>query len=178
MKLIGGKKGRLFAGTSGIVVPGSKQSFPAEYQSRSRLSFYASLFNTLEVNSTFRKIPKLSTLERWSLDVPQKFQFTLKLWQQITHIKHLDFDAANIYTFLNAADHVTKTGCLLMQFPASITAHYSRNVEQILKQLKNFDKENKWRIAIELRSNTFYNSTIYKMLDRYGCAIVLHDMPK
>ena len=79
--------GILRIGTSGIVVPGNKLSFPAAFQHKSRLNYYSSLFNTLEINSTFYKVPMQSTFEKWSLDVPEQFQFTIKLWREITHVK-------------------------------------------------------------------------------------------
>ncbi|RZK61409.1 MAG: DUF72 domain-containing protein, partial [Pedobacter sp.] len=50
-------------GTSNIVIPGNKQSFPEEFHHKSRLYYYSSLFNTLEVNSSFYKVPMQSTFE-------------------------------------------------------------------------------------------------------------------
>lgn len=172
-------RGVLRIGTSGIVVPGSRPSFPADFQNKSRLSYYASLFNTVEVNSTFKKIPMLSTFEKWSLEVPEDFQFTLKLWKEITHIKQLNIDLKNIDTFFSAANYIgNKKGCILVQFPGSITAEYSRQVEQILLKLHQRDDENQWLKAIEFRSVTWYSSATYKLLDRYDASLVLHDMPK
>lgn len=172
-------KGILRIGTSGIVVPGTKQHFPVEFQLGSRLNYYGSLLNTVEINSTFYKIPMLSTFEKWSLDVPQEFQFTVKLWREITHVRHLNIDLQNIDLFLNAANGIAnKKGCLLVQFPGSITAAYSAQVEQILRRLQLLDPKNQWRKAIEFRSVTWYNNQTYKLLDTYGASIVLHDMPK
>jgi hypothetical protein len=50
--------GTLRTGTSGIVVPGPKATFPAAYQTTSRLTYYATLFNSVEINSTFYRIPQ------------------------------------------------------------------------------------------------------------------------
>src|SRR5438309_11140664 len=116
------ERGILRIGTSGVVVPGSKETFPAEFRLKSRLNYYSSLFNTLEINSTFQKIPMISTFEKWSLDVPEDFRFTIKLWKEITHVKQLKIDFQNIENFLTAASHIgNKKGCLLIQFPGSIT---------------------------------------------------------
>lgn len=172
-------KGILRIGTSGIVVPGSKQSFPAEFQLKSRLNYYASLFNTLEVNSTFHKIPLQSTLEKWSQDVPENFQFTVKLWREITHVKQLIINLDNIDTFFGVVNNIgNKKGCLLVQFPGSITAEFSTQVEQILRRLQQSDNENQWRKAIEFRSVTWYNNRTYELLDKFNYVMVLHDMPK
>ena len=172
-------KGILRIGTSGIALPGSKQSFPAEFQLKSRLNYYSSLFNTLEVNSTFYKIPLQSTLEKWSSDVPENFQFTVKLWREITHVKQLIINPDNIDTFFSVTNNIgNKRGCLLVQFPGSITAGFSTEVEQILLKLQQSDLENKWRKAIEFRNVSWNNSQTHELLDQYDCTMVLHDMPK
>src|SRR4051812_36333206 len=111
------KKGICRIGTSGIVVPGTKQSFPPAFQDKSRLNYYASFLNSIEVNSSFYKIPMRSTFERWAQDVPKDFHFTIKLWKEITHVKELKSDLGNITKFLAAADLIgNKKGCLLVQF--------------------------------------------------------------
>ena len=177
--MINKSRGILRIGTSGIVVPGSKQSFPAEFRLKSRLNYYASLFNTLEVNSTFQKIPMVSTLQKWSLDVPEEFRYTLKLWKEITHVKQLVINLKNIDTFFSAANHIgNKKGCLFVQFPGSITADYSTQVEQILLRLQQLDQDNEWQKAVELRSVTWYSSQTNELLNRYNVSLVLHDMPK
>ncbi len=177
--MINQRKGGLRIGTSGIVVQGNKQTIPAEFLTKSRLNYYGWLFNTVEVNSTFKKIPRQSTLEKWSLDVPEEFQFTIKLWKEITHVKQLKFNPGNIDTFFSAVNHIgNKKGCLLIQFPGSITAEYIKQVEHILLRLHKLDHENQWRIAIEFRSVTWYSSETYELLDRYNASMVLHDMPK
>ena len=173
------KRGILRIGTSGVVVPGSKETFPAEFRLKSRLNYYSSLFNTLEINSTFQKIPMISTFEKWSLDVPEDFRFTIKLWKEITHVKQLKIDFQNIENFLTAASHIgNKKGCLLIQFPGSITTEYKSEVENILQRLQLLDFDNQWRKAIEFRSVTWYCSETYKFINAMGATIVLHDMPK
>ena len=172
--------GILRIGTSGIVVPGSKQSFPPEFENKSRLSYYSSLFNTVEINSSFKKVPLPSTFKRWSKEVfPEDFQFTVKLWKEITHIKKLDIDLHNIDTFLSAANHIeNKKGCLLIQLPASITAEYVDKVAAILQRINQVDVENNWRKAIEFRSLSWYSNEIFQLLDEHQVSLVLHDMPK
>jgi uncharacterized protein YecE (DUF72 family) len=172
-------KGLLRIGTSGIVVPGTKQSFPSEFQLSSRLNYYSSLFNTVEVNSTFHKLPMASTFEKWSEDVGENFQLTIKLWKEITHIKKLQTDLDNIPLFLKAAERIgNKKGCLLIQFPGSITLNFYNEVEQILLKLQEVDSDNVWRKAVEFRSDTWYVGEGYELLNIINASLVLHDMPK
>ncbi|MCW3091631.1 MAG: hypothetical protein JWP81_2700 [Ferruginibacter sp.] len=173
------KRGILRVGTSNVVVPGTKQSFPTDFHQKSRLHFYSSLLPTVELNSTFYKVPMASTFEKWSLDVPENFQFTIKLWREITHVKNLNFDINNIDSFLHAADRMgNRKGCLLVQFPGKITLEYYNEVERILMRLSEQDPQNTWRKAIEFRSPSWYVSETFELLDEYRASIVLHDIPK
>jgi uncharacterized protein YecE (DUF72 family) len=172
-------KGILRVGTSGISLPGSKQSFPAAYQSRSRLNYYGSLFNTLEINSTFQKTPMPRTIQKWFAEVPENFRFTLKLSRDITHVKKLLVSLENIDNFLAAASYFgNKKGALLVQFPASITSVYYKEVMQILQRIGEKDLDTEWQKAIEFRSGTWYNNQTYDLLTHFGATLVLHDMPK
>ena len=55
-----------------MVLPGSKKTFPIEFRSGSRLSYYSSLFNKLEINSTFYKSPRPATFEKSASEVDKK----------------------------------------------------------------------------------------------------------
>ncbi|MCU1617950.1 MAG: hypothetical protein JWO98_5490, partial [Frankiales bacterium] len=173
------EKGAYYSGTSNIVLPvPNKTMFPAAFQSKSRLCYYASLFNSLEVNSSFYKIPLGRTVEKWAADVPDNFRFTFKLWQGITHNKGLIFNPDDVNRFTQViANAGNKAGCLLVQFPASITSAYCNQFERLLISLRDNDPELIWKIAIEFRSNTWYRDDIYRLLDSYQMGFVLHDMP-
>ncbi|MBE7170354.1 MAG: DUF72 domain-containing protein [Williamsia sp.] len=172
-------KGILRIGTSNVVVPGNKQAFPPEFRQKSRLTYYSTLFNSVEINSTFYKVPMPATFEKWAAEVPESFRFTVKLWKEITHVKYLDFKAADLTLFYNAINRTgNKKGCLLIQFPGSTTLDSYAQVEQLLARCKELDPEPQWRIAIEFRSKTWYTGETYELLDQYGASLVLHDMPK
>jgi uncharacterized protein YecE (DUF72 family) len=180
--ILAGKKKRsgiLRVGTSNVVLPGNKQSFPPAFQHGSRLHYYASLFNTVELNSTFYKLPRRATFERWSQEVDAAFSFTIKLSKDITHGKSLHFEAGRITEFMNAAAGMGhKAGCLLIQFPGKITLDYFATVENIFEQLAEADPQNQWRKAAEFRSAGWYTGETYELLNEYGIALVLHDIPK
>ena len=71
-----------------------------------------------------------------------------------------------------------RKGCLLVQFPASVTTEYRSQFEQILQWLYQANDRHEWRIAIELRSLTWYQEEMLGLLDRYNASLVLHDMPQ
>ena len=46
---------------------------------------YGRIFSCVEVQHTFYEPPRLTTLNRWRMQMPADFEFTLKAWQLITH---------------------------------------------------------------------------------------------
>ena len=77
-------------GTSGFSYKEWKRLFyPAGLSDREFLPFYASRFTTVEIDSSFYRIPSPKTLELWKETTPETFRFTLKAPQQITHRQRL-----------------------------------------------------------------------------------------
>jgi uncharacterized protein YecE (DUF72 family) len=172
------KSGKFFVGTSNITLPGPKTTFPEAYQNKTRLHYYSSLFYSLEVNSSFYKLPLARTLEKWTTEVPSDFRFTLKIWKEITHVKQSDFAENNIEKFMGLLNTVKKNvGCLLIQFPPSVTLIHIDHVETILKRIHDLNKNN-WSICIEFRHASWYNNGVYTLLKNLSISLVLHDMPK
>ena len=168
--------GTLRTGTSGIVVPGPKATFPEAYQATSRLTYYATLFNSLEVNSTFYRIPQAKTFAAWAAETGPDFDFTIKLWRDITHTKTLAEDLSGIVRFMDAARELgTKKGCLLIQFPPSNTIRQLKAVGALLTALAAADPAHEWRKAVEFRHPSWYEDDAFDMLDHHGASLVLHD---
>lgn len=167
----------IWIGTSNIVVPGNKQSFPAPYNQKSRLHYYSALFNSVEINQTFYKVPMPSTFERWAEEVAENFTFTVKLSKDITHHKSLKSDPGLVDNFLYAAERLgNKKGCLLVQFPGKVTLDHFNEVEAILEKIEA--EGPLWKKAVEFRHNSWYTGETYELLNEYNCALVLQDMPK
>ncbi|MEO5642276.1 MAG: DUF72 domain-containing protein [Bacteroidia bacterium] len=169
-----------FCGTSNIVLPvPNKDHFPPEYKDKSRLNYYASLFNSIEVNSSFYKIPLPRTVEKWANDVPENFRFTFKFFGGITHAKELNYDPAEIQRFfqsINAAG--TRKGCLLIQFPASISSYYFPKLAILLDQIHCGNMAQGWKLALEFRDSSWYEDKTFELLEKHSAAVVRHDMPK
>jgi len=171
--------GKIWIGTSNIVIPGNRSTFPAAFQMKSRLHYYSSLFNTVEVNRSFYKTPLLKTYERWAQEVPDDFRFSIKFSKTVTHAKDLQGDLACIDEFLkNAAGVGDKKGCLLVQFPGKISIAHFEQVERILWELQTQDPYHQWKKVLEFRNPDWYIGETWELLDEYGTAMVLHDIPK
>lgn len=168
-----------YCGTSNVELPvPNKLHFPPEYQDKSRLNYYASLYNSVEINSTFYKLPMPRTVEKWANDVPEDFRFTFKLWKSITHVKELDFDAEDIQKFMAAVNACgTKKGCILIQFPGSIKAFYFPKFKCLIDELYKTSAGQGWRLAVEFRDKSWYRDATYQLLESYKATIVTHDIP-
>ncbi len=167
-----------FSGTSGLVLPIPQSEYPAEFEGKSRLTYYASLFNSIEINSCFYKNPKNSTVINWAECVPYEFEFTFKLSKAITHVKDLNFNAADVEDFMRTISHIgNKRGCLLIQFPPGLKVEKAYKVQKLLLTLKKLNTNHVWKIAIEFRNPSWYNEEAYNLLNQYNVSMVIHDLP-
>lgn len=168
------------SGTSNIVLPvPNKQAFPPGFRDKSRLAYYSSLLNSLEVNSSFYKVPRGATVSKWAGEVPDQFVFTFKLWQEITHIKGFAYKQDAVLHFMEQIDRVgLKKGCLLVQFPPSLTMEKYGQLESLLETLQGVVPEHGWKIALEFRHPSWYIGEVFELADEYACSVVLHDIPK
>ncbi|RYE23807.1 MAG: DUF72 domain-containing protein [Sphingobacteriales bacterium] len=173
------KKGKFYCGTSNVELPvPNKTFFPPEFQDKSRLNYYASLYNTVEINRSFYAIPQGKTLAKWAADVPGNFRFTLKLWKGITHVPELMYNKEDVEKFMSVINHIgDKKGCLLVQFPASIKASLISRLKNLLDDIAHYNT-NGWNVVIEFRDNSWYNDRVYQLLETYKASVVLHDIPK
>jgi uncharacterized protein YecE (DUF72 family) len=169
-----------YSGTSGLVLPvPNKLSYPEEFKDKARLTYYGSLFNSIEINSSFYKVPMASTVVKWATLVPEDFKFTFKLHRGITHQKGLIFDPVEISSFMKTISGAgNKKGCLLIQLPPSLKIEYKNQLLKMLTIIKKLNELDCWGLAIEFRDNTWYVGHIYDLMSKLGIAIVIHDMPK
>ncbi|MBO9202796.1 MULTISPECIES: DUF72 domain-containing protein [Niastella] len=168
------------SGTSGLVLPvPNKQGFPPEFRDKSRLTYYSSLLNSLEVNSSFYKVPQPATVKKWADSVPDDFVFTFKLWQEITHTKGFAYKQADLLRFMDVIDQAgKKKGCLLVQFPPSLTIDSFSGVQEMLDIIQGIVPDHGWKVALEFRHPSWYIGEVFELADEYACSIVLHDIPK
>jgi uncharacterized protein YecE (DUF72 family) len=168
----------MYCGTSNIVLPVRNKSFyPPEFASLSRLSYYSSLFNSLEVNQTFYKLPKAATIARWVQETPDEFRFTMKLGKEITHNKGLAFDHNAVDRYLEVFEAAgTKKGCLLIQLPGGTNLDAFNQLTLLLELIN--EQNNGWKLAVEFRNTTWYIGEVYELLVSQNAVLVEHGMPK
>src|SRR5260370_2240564 len=142
-------------GTSAFTAAGWDGSFyPRGMKPADFLSFYATKFDTVELDNTFYRTPALSTVQGWYAKTPPGFLFAAKVPQVITHEKVLvDCDEA-LKHFLTTMDALgDKLGPLLFQF-----AYFNRTAfktgSEFLARLKPFLKNlpKGYKFAVEIRN--------------------------
>lgn len=184
-------------GTSGWSYPSGRGTwngifYPSEHQ-RGRpkfdeLGFYAEHFDTVEVNSTFYRVPSAQMTKRWAERTPAGFEFAVKLYQKFTHpamfAKATGGDAAalgrgDVDDFRRALAPLAdagKLGALLAQFPPSFKNEPESYglLEWMLKSFREYP------VAVELRHRSFSDAPgdILSLLGEYGAAWVQIDEPK
>ncbi|ASU35092.1 DUF72 domain-containing protein [Mucilaginibacter xinganensis] len=171
-------KGEFYGGTSGLVIPISKRDFQPPFNNCSRLQYYAANLNSIEINSSFYKLPMPSTVSKWADSVPENFKFTFKLWRNITHNKQLAFNAKDVTRFMDVISRgVSKKGCILVQFPPKVTIAQTEQLTHLLSLLTQANKTQQWHVAVEFRHRSWYNDEVYELLSSFDAGMVLQDMP-
>jgi uncharacterized protein YecE (DUF72 family) len=166
-----GPAGWSYPDWQGIVYPKKK---PRNF---SELEFISKYFNSVEINSSFYKIPTLSTVDRWIRNVEKRddFKFCVKLWQRFTHsefsVEQSDID--QFRKMLTTLVEAERLGPLLLQFPwrfKKSKATVKRTFE-IIQQFQGFS------CALEFRHAGWQDESLQADLRENGIAFVNIDQP-
>lgn len=145
--------------------------YPKNLQSRKSLSYYSSKFDTVEVDSTFYRIPREQTVLSWKDQTPKGFIFSLKFPQVITHVKTFRNCEDETRVFLEHAELLDeKLGPMLLQFPASFR---TEQVPLLEKYLGTLPKEH--RYVVEVRNRKLLENSFYSLLRANGAALAWVD---
>jgi uncharacterized protein YecE (DUF72 family) len=163
--------GRILIGTSGFSYPHWRGVlYPEGLAQRSWLERYCEVFNTLEINATFYRLPKESTVKGWYDRTPEEFIFALKASRIITHVKKLIGSADLQENFASSISPLQeKLGPILFQLPPGMKADTVR--------LKDFFVLLRpgCRYAFEFRHSTWFCDEVFEILRMHDAALVLHD---
>jgi uncharacterized protein YecE (DUF72 family) len=168
----------ILLGTSAFTADGWQGSFyPPGMKSRDFLSYYASQFQTVEVDSTFYGCPSASTVNNWSARTPEDFVFSVKIPQVITHEKALVDCDSEFEEFVKTMDILgPKLGPMVFQFPLfdrwkfPKQDHFLTVLEPFLKKLPTDHK-----CVIEIRNKTWLDAKFADVLREHSVALALTD---
>ena len=159
---------QLLVGTSGYAYKAWKGVFyPEKLPQKQYLTFYGENFDSVEINNTFYKMPSESVLEGWAEQVPDEFQFVLKVSRRVTHFKRLkECDEVMDYVLSTAATLGDKLGPLLFQLPPNFKA----DVDRLAAFLATLPQ--KRQIAFEFRHPTWDDDEVRAALKEKGAVYV------
>ena len=164
----------LYIGTSTFTAAGWEGSFyPSGAKPYDYLQYYSQRFNSVEVDSTFYRIPSQAMVQAWDRKTPDGFTFAAKIPQVITHQKVLVECDLEFKQFLTAMDFLgAKLGPLLFQF-----GYFNWNVFPTVKDfmarlrpfLNKLPQDHKF--AVEIRNKTWLVPQFIELLRERGIAL-------
>jgi uncharacterized protein YecE (DUF72 family) len=159
----------IWIGTSGFQYKEWKGTFYPETLSVAKmLPYYAGRFPTTEINYSFRRIPSEKTLANWSANTPQKFRFSLKAPQEITHFRKLHDCTEVLNRFCEALKTLgEKLGPVLFQLPP-----FLKNDNALLKDFLATVPPN-LRSAFEFRHDSWFNDDTFVALKAKNAALCI-----
>lgn len=157
-------------GTAGWSIPGEFQSFfPAE---GSHLERYSRVFNCVEINSTFNKIHRADTFEKWASVTPSDFEFSLKLHRSFTHNPDLKYKVSDLKNNIQLMSHLgPKWTVLLLQFPGKLEFNQKKMSKFYEVIRKNFSGA----VVVEPRNLTWLSQESKQLLKEYKISKVVAD---
>jgi uncharacterized protein YecE (DUF72 family) len=152
------------------------------------LAYYAEHFDTVELNSTFYRMPEAPMMAGWMRRTPASFLFSVKLYQKFTHpdmflsregVHDWELSRADFDLFRAGVAPLAESGRLaavLVQFPSSFhsDADARAYLDWLLGGLQAYP------VAVELRHKSWSDAAAETrgILDAYGAAWTLIDEPK
>jgi len=161
---------RLFAGTSGFAYASWKPDFyPQKLAAKDFLKHYATRLNAVEINYTFRQLPKAATLENWVAATGDGFLFACKAHMRITHINRLK-ESEFTELFFKALEPLRasrRLGPVLFQLPPN----FKVDTELLGAFLAKLPDE--IRTTFEFRNATWLTNEVYRLLEQHRVALCL-----
>jgi uncharacterized protein YecE (DUF72 family) len=162
---------KVYIGTSGFSYKDWRNNFyPSTLKADHYLEYYSSHFPTVEINSSFYTIPKVSTINKWREETPEDFCFAIKASRFITHLKKLKNTQELIDNFLNIISILdSKLGPILFQLPPKMKVNLS-----VFQRFLSILPAN-YKYVFEFRHSSWYVEQVYQILKEYNYALCIHD---
>jgi len=137
---------------------------------KQRLEFYSKIFDYVEIDSTFYRIPNRFLAIKWSKVTPGYFRYTAKFPKSITFDKRLAAAQEEYDEFFESMRPIKeKLLALLIQLPPSLSAKEGlKRLESIVIPSLSRD----YRYAIEFRHPSWFSKDVYKLLSKHEICLV------
>jgi uncharacterized protein YecE (DUF72 family) len=153
--------------------------YPPHSKQQDYLPFYAQVFDTVELDTTFYHPPRPSVVRSWARHTPAGFRFAAKVPQHITHEARLAAMGEHLAAFVRALEPLgERLGPLLVQLPAEF-----QREPGTVGLLERFlaARPADVRLAVEFRHRSWHEPATCELLHRHGAALVWtewRDLPR
>jgi uncharacterized protein YecE (DUF72 family) len=148
--------------------------YPKGLPARRWLACYAELFDTVEVNNTFYRLPRRESVATWVAETPPEFLFAVKASRYLTHMKRLTDLGRGVERFYERIDPLVrspKMGPVLWQLPEN----FHRDDDRLASALAGLPPG---RHCFEFRHPSWFREEVYALLREQGAALVIGDHPE
>jgi len=144
--------------------------YPPGTKDRERLEYYATRFDTAEINASFYRLPSEKMVEGWRERAPEGFVYAWKVSRFITHNKKLNECADPVaLVFGRMAPLAEHYGPALIQLPPQLR----RNDERLAGFLKLLPKDR--RHTVEFRHPSWYDPAVFRILSDFDASLCISD---
>jgi uncharacterized protein YecE (DUF72 family) len=152
--------------------------YPADLPVARWLAYYAGVFDTVEVNNTFYRLPEASTFASWRTQTPSGFLTAIKASRFLTHVKRLKDPEEPLDRLFTRASALGSTlGPVLYQIPSNFHRDLTR-LAAFLEALPHHPApgaRRRVRHVMEFRHQSWYEPEVFQLLTRFEVALCLHD---
>ena len=165
-------RGRAYVGCSGWQYKDWRGVvYPQKLAQRLWFQHYTTLFDTVEINNTFYRLPPPTTVEGWEAQAPDGFTYAVKLGQFGSHRMKLKDAQSWLPNHLDRAERLKDhLGPTLVQLPP----RWKRNVERLEEFFAAAPQHLRW--AVELREASWLHDDVFDLLRRNNAALCIHDL--
>jgi uncharacterized protein YecE (DUF72 family) len=143
--------------------------YPEGTKDKNRLEYYATRFDTAEINASFYRLPSEKMVEGWARRPPDGFVFAWKVSRFITHNKKLkDCEDPVALVYGRMAPLGDKLGPSLIQLPPQLR----RNDERLADFLGLLPKG---RHTVEFRHPSWYDPAVFAILSEFDASLCISD---
>jgi uncharacterized protein YecE (DUF72 family) len=145
--------------------------YPEALPQRRWFEHYTTLFDTVELNATFYRLPALSTMDAWAAAAPPGFLYAVKLGAFGSHRMKLRDPQRWL---ANHVERVCRLGDALGPTLVQLPPRWRRDVTRLDEFFAAVPAALRW--VLELREPSWIHDDVFATLKRHGVALCLHDL--
>ncbi|MEX2138336.1 MAG: DUF72 domain-containing protein [Pirellulales bacterium] len=165
-------KGTIRIGTSGWIYSHWREWFyPKDLPTKQWFAYYANLFDTVEINNTFYRLPTENTFDGWRQQAPPRFIYAVKASRFLTHMKKLNDPEEPIERILGRARHLGPTlGLVLYQLPRG----WKCNLERLAHFFAALPRD--LTHVMEYRRSDWLCDGVFDLMRKFKIGLCIHDL--